>query len=623
MIVLLDRCPELAESISQHLAQADLCLCVRVSKHWHSLFIRYLWETFSDNLTGEWHRHLVTAARNKPLDDRDINWFRNVYRRHAGFIRHLEITHPLIIYACYADAFRLPLIPSIAPESLDSKSSVMTRLRSLAIKFQSFSIDEYLKNELIYNKTGINDKIYTNEIILAEACWRLALCNRRLESFDCSMFRSLQRLFTEHPMAMQSVKALTMSLSHGRVPFIPSYITRLNSSMPRKEQFDPRDSPGLVNHTLKELYIKDEVRTIAHIKSLLIQLPSLRYLRLRRVNIKEHSQTGDDTDLEMWAPNLRVLQCGLYERKSPELVRIFPWMPNLVKFHHSYVSSPFTAALAKHCPLLEVVRVTYKGCRYTPRYIEDSIHDRVSILLTSCTKLKILDLQYETIDARKVAEKPWVCLNLEMFRCGFAGFPYLKDSDQEKVKAVLEREAAADKAGEQMIERTPEETALLKLSEEATSMRKGVLHQISMLTSLKHLTLSRDLKVGRGLFLRHRTTLQVYRSERDGKQYFRYNEVLPDTLYLRLDAGLQTLASLKKLELFGFESMDHRMGPDEIKWIARTFPMLKVVRGLAVHTHVGAERDPQMDALRELMQTLRPDIVHSSSFLGYERQVHH
>jgi hypothetical protein len=389
----------------------------------------------------------------------------------------------------------------------------------------------------------------------------------------------------------------------------------------RKEPFDPTEPPGLVNDTLEELYIRDEVRTLAHIKSLLVQLPSLRYLRLRRIHLKENDQPPAVAEGDTWTSDLRVLLCGLYERKSPELVRIFPWMPSLVEFHHSYVSSPFTTALAKHCPLLEVIRVTYKGCRYTPRSIYDSIHDRVSILLTSCTRLRVLDLQYETVDARCVAEKPWVCLDLEMFRCGIVGLPYLGEREEKLIKDVLEREEDARKKNLPVVARTAMETELLSRAEEGRSMRKGVLQQISALTSLKHLTLSRDLKIGRGLFSRRKTSLSVYRSDRDGKMYFRYNDVLPDTLYLRLDTGLEQLASLVKLELFGFESMNHRMGPAEIEWIARTFPTLKEIRGLAIHTQVGAERDPAMDALREQMQTLRPDIVHGSSFMGYERQV--
>ncbi|KAG0296893.1 hypothetical protein BGZ96_008248 [Linnemannia gamsii] len=615
--------PELAEYISPHLTQSDLRQCVRVSKDWHAVFIRHLWETFSDNASSDWFKLLERAVKEKSTGGQDIEWFKDVYRRHAGYIRYLEVCHPLIIHVCFANAFQLPPIPSApSPRSVDPATSLITRLKSFTIKLHSFNMDEYLCNQpLDPNITSTQKLPYPTEAILAEACWRLALCNPRLESFDCTKFRNLQLRIAEHPSALPSITTLTMELPHGRVPRIPSNVITLNSSLLRKETFDPKDSPGVINDTLKELYVKDEVRTVAHIKSLLIQLPALRYLRLRRVHLKEDDEAPPVREGDTWTSDLKVLLCGLYERKSPELVKIFPWMPNLVEFHHSYVSSPFTAALAKHCPLLEVVRVTYKGCRYTPRNIFDSVHDRVSILLTSCTRLRILDLQYETIDARRIAEKPWVCLDLEMFRCGFVGLPYIHKRNEQEVTNIKERDEDARTKGLPEPEKTPVEAGLLEAAEAAKSMRRSVLQQISVLTSLKHLTLSRDLKIGRGLFTRRKTSLSVYRSERDGRMYFRYNDVLPDTLHLRLDTGLEQLASLNKLELLGFESMDHRMGEAEIEWIARTFPELKEIRGLAVHTQVGAEREPKIDALREMMLSLRPDIVHGASFTGYERQV--
>ncbi|KAG0381071.1 hypothetical protein BGX24_012205 [Mortierella sp. AD032] len=599
---MLDRVglyPELAEYISEYLTQADLFNCVRVSRNWHAVFIRHLWETFSDHTSGSWFKHLEGASKNTPIDGQDIAWFKEVYTRHAGFIRHLELCHSFIIYVCFANTNPAPSESIATSNSVDLTTSMITRLKSLTIKHNSHNMDDFLKTHLVPLDSiaaDCHDEGALAETLMAEACWRLAKCNPRLESFDCTKFRHIQLRIAEYPTALQSLKTLTMELPHGRVPRIPPSVTRLNSSLLRKESFDPTDPPGLINDTLEELYIKDEVRTVAHIKSLLVQLPSLRYLRLRRVHLKEDDQPPAVAEGDTWTSDLRILLCG-------------------------YVSSPFTAALATHCPLLEVIRVTYKGCRYTPRSIYDSIHDRVSILLTSCTRLRVLDLQYETIDARRVAEKPWVCLDLEMFRCGFVGLPYLSERNEKSVKDILERDEDARREGLPEVARTAVETELLDMAEEGKTMRRSVLRQISVLTSLKHLTLSRDLKVGRGLFSRRKTSLPVYRSERDGKMYFRYNDVLPDTLYLRLDTGLGQLSSLVNLELFGFESMNHRMSPTEIEWIARTFPTLKEMRGLAIHGQVGVERDPSMDALRELMQSLRPDIVHSSSFTGYERQV--
>ncbi|KAF9111326.1 hypothetical protein BGW39_004415, partial [Mortierella sp. 14UC] len=71
-------------------------------------------------------------------------------------------------------------------------------------------------------------------------------------------------------------------------------------------------------------------------------------------------------------------------------------------------------------------------------------------------------------------------------------------------------------------------------------------------------------------------------------------------LELTLEAGLDQLEELKELEVFGCCGMDHRIGEEEVEWMAMSWPKLKVVRGLCGD----GEEDVR---LRAVMKRLRPE----------------
>ncbi|KAF9904160.1 hypothetical protein EC991_002995 [Linnemannia zychae] len=252
------------------------------------------------------------------------------------------------------------------------------------------------------------------------------------------------------------------------------------------------------------------------------------------------------------------------------------------------------------------------------------VDDDVSMVLSTLKRLRVLDIPFATIKAENAGdqEKPWVCLGLQIFRCQIVGVPFLTEKQEQRVLEICRREIEAGEGEAQR--RTDEEEGLMALSNKRVSTIYKVMTQLSKLTSLKYLSLSPDLKIGKELFVSRfdsGTPLGekiVYKSPRDGKTYIRYDDVLPDTLHLRLDHGLSQLASLTHLQYLGFESMDHRMDTAEIEWIAKAFPRLRGMRGLLMDGFVGMEPNPKNEALLELMRTLRPDVVQLQSFGGYE-----
>ncbi|KAK3841521.1 MAG: hypothetical protein J3R72DRAFT_491415 [Linnemannia gamsii] len=80
---------------------------------------------------------------------------------------------------------------------------------------------------------------------------------------------------------------------------------------------------------------------------------------------------------------------------------------------------------------------------------------------------------------------------------------------------------------------------------------------------------------------------------------------------------LQKLARLEDLEVFGFGGVSNWITERELRWMAETWPKLKVMRGLKLRELKDAQPDRRMDLLRNFMISLRPRVKHS--MLGAEQ----
>lgn len=245
--------------------------------------------------------------------------------------------------------------------------------------------------------------------------------------------------------------------------------------------------------------------------------------------------------------------------------------------------------------------------------------DCVSVLLTTLPRLRVLEIPHREVKAENVLKQPWVCLDLEEFWCQIVEVPYLTAEEEQKVQEICWREDERAKESEQQHTRTDKEDELMELHESCISTRKRIMAHLAKLTSLKYLFFGPDFKT-RDLFYSRQGLKYVYKSPRDGRTYIRYDDVLPDTLHLRLDTGLDQLASLKKLEFFSFESIDHRLDTAEIEWMARKFPRLKEMHGLVTQNDIGVEPDPKIDALIALLRRLRQMWRKDRVLAGMQRQ---
>ncbi|KAG0292508.1 hypothetical protein BGZ96_004043 [Linnemannia gamsii] len=220
--------------------------------------------------------------------------------------------------------------------------------------------------------------------------------------------------------------------------------------------------------------------------------------------------------------------------------------------------------------------------------------DSVSGLLSSLLRLRVLEIPREVVKAENILESPWVCLQLEEFWCQIVEVPFLTEEEELQVQQIRQREVTTDTSDQQHA-RTVKEDELMERSEKCVSTTKLIMAQLSKLTSLKYLSLSPDFRIGDDLFEHRLSAMYVYKSERDGRSYIRYDDYL------------------------SIESIDHRLDTADIEWIAKELPRLKEMRGLVKENFVRIEPDPKTDALVTLMRRLRTDVAQRQSFCGYSK----
>ncbi|KAF9550914.1 hypothetical protein EC957_011461 [Mortierella hygrophila] len=695
--------PELLDTLGSHLSQKTLYRCIQVSKTWHATFIPHLWRTFTEDPAqrSTWSRDLASAIQIQNNYPQSLDWYKDVYRRHAKYIRHLTVNTPTILDACLVGAFEQlrselclekfstgssgtktaePASAATAPT--DAGGSLMTNLESLDLNLFKSTIDFYFPIRLAEipiahssafgstssfgptvfgsslvgvnanNITGDNNSSSTGnantnstrvtaatvapppppdtEKAFVKACQRLVLNNPRLRTLSCPYSKLiLQGLEGGSNAVLGSLKNLSCVTTDGMIPEgLPPSVThlKLNSSFGSRLNLYSSASGGpgttaLVHEGLESLEVV-RIESGTHFKGLLAQAPSLKTLSINgfvsNFGFGNYFATAAPIPVDISWPSshITVLKCrqtlGTFSTAFGTMMTFGPPAAGV--------------QLAKHCPFVEVIRINQDASVFlsfgtvpNPRLRTKGwpVNDSVSILLTGLPRLRVLNIPYGSIKAETMLESPWVCLDLEEFWCQIAEVPFLTDEEEQQVQEICQREAGAIGPDQEYI-RTDEEDEVMELSEICVSTRKSIFTQLSKLTSLKFLSLSPDFKSGSDLFDNRTNARRVYKSEKDGRSYIRYDDVMPDTLYFRLNHGLDQLASLTKLEYLSFESMDHRMEITDIEWFASHLPRLREMRGLVTENHVGMEPDPKNDALVALMRRLRPEVSQRQSFGGYD-----
>ncbi|KAF9093075.1 hypothetical protein BGX29_010115 [Mortierella sp. GBA35] len=221
-------------------------------------------------------------------------------------------------------------------------------------------------------------------------------------------------------------------------------------------------------------------------------------------------------------------------------------------------------------------------------FLESQLND-ARILLASCRTLVVFDGIYHKIEAGQFLEiggggdgedsGRWACEELEVFRCQIVGSERLTKEEEAVLDRIRNR-----KSGDEGEEDNGNGSPLPGgRNDDDDNDDEEVLRVLE--------------KNGR--------------SPPSSDGYVAYTGLLPGTMELSLTSGLDRLGTLKDLEVFGFEGVDHRIGKSELDWMTVAWPKLKVMRGLQEDTLRGIEFDKKAD-LREYMQQLQPDLRHET-----------
>ena len=222
------------------------------------------------------------------------------------------------------------------------------------------------------------------------------------------------------------------------------------------------------------------------------------------------------------------------------------------------------------------------------------------MLLRGFANLRVVDAFQYRIEASELVRYPWAATKLEVFRMQIVGVSRLK-KDQED---VLVQVMMAKAGGERLYEH---EDAMLQDYQQSLEQQRQVLERLASLTRLRILDIGCEY---RRAWVRLANASVAPMELFEGKTYRAYGEPIPNTLALTLKSGLAQLARLKELEVFGFGGVDHLIGEGELKWMAESWPKLRVMRGLKFAEFKEGRPERRRDELREYMVSIRPDVLH-------------
>jgi len=122
---------------------------------------------------------------------------------------------------------------------------------------------------------------------------------------------------------------------------------------------------------------------------------------------------------------------------------IFPLMPRLTEFSARMLCPETAQSLATHASQLQVFRQTLDGDSIHIYYKPHPLPNIANVLFQSCTKLWVFDGIHHRIGADKLFERPWVCCELEDFRCQIAGLTRLTSHEQGLLEILAKTERRA------------------------------------------------------------------------------------------------------------------------------------------------------------------------------------
>ncbi|KAF9117014.1 hypothetical protein BGX30_005742 [Mortierella sp. GBA39] len=377
---------------------------------------------------------------------------------------------------------------------------------------------------------------------------------------------------------------------------------------------------------LTTLAIRGSVES-SYVLMFLKRLVNLDQLFLGRINLGDKGQSlfvdTDDNYEDRSRPfalsGLHLVQVGgltaeykpIHEAMATHLI---PRLPLLTQLVTEVLTPEMGKALASHCKQFRVFRQSGDNECINEDHTVKTELNVVSILLESCPNLTTIDTIQHRIDATYLAEHPWACEGtLETFRCQIIGLERLTFEEYQYVSMSSEHDTT----------QLPSRGVAEEKYKRSQEQHHQVYERLSRLVCLQTLDLGSDVK---GIEYHiygdsgYEPTMEV-----NGRVHLIDSNPIMDCLELSLASGLDQLATLRNLKVFGFEGLDQRIETAELEWFATRWPQLAVMRGLHIDDSATLNKsDTKTTRQRQEMQRLRPFVRHESATPNniLERRLH-
>jgi hypothetical protein len=515
-----------------------------------------------------------------------------------------------------------------------------------------------------YNQAAITEEELREGLLFTQRYWGLILANpglRRLHLTDHGALQWVVRSADFFFKVLSTLKGIQdlCACEHLNLP----QLWRLNEVAPSMETVATANALALFGHqglveatsdenpwrknpAIKTLKLTSSIwddlaetmaqfhnPTAQDVLTIISMLPNLENLTLVGVHDDSNSNTSNNTTFPTSASassheppsslpetfafrgHESSLKKLFIAQKNSNLTTLLPHLTNLRELRVNGLTNGSVEALATHCKNLEVLEWIHN-----PTHVRDfgnrpPTRDLIHSLFVSCPSLKVFDGIERFINADDIIQDQWACQKIEKFRCRIVGIVRLTKDEQTILNGILASHPKFqyDEAVSSVLSAlSNEEREVAQKHMRSLEQQRLVYERLASLQHLKHLDLGFEIRDPNPADF---VLFDLYYSDVDGRVYRNYGPSrTPDTLELTLASGLGQLRSLKHLEMFGFEAVDHRIEKRELEWMANNWPALKLIYGLAKDRFDMVEPDTTKDKLREYMQELRPDVIHGSLF---------
>ncbi|KAF9352812.1 hypothetical protein BGX26_009375 [Mortierella sp. AD094] len=588
--------PEIISLFGQYLTPPDLFVCVQVCRLWHDILIPQLWHTIDDSLYS-WPRIIKMRDAEESVGDKDEDWIRSIFAKYGHHIRHLDIRWPFTIEAASREGACRNL-ESLTIHTLEFYGSMKeeeehkeaVRKHSIALhnhRALGLPLNEFMGTELWVGAPEVAGPLLSpafEGIFEPNAQSKLKLQWERAWmtiQYYWLLVRQNQSLHTieydsDHDTAYRVTSKEFLYSTWCSLPKLTHLhfndrSLELNTTLDRLPNLHSLGSDvSFTNIALEKTFTNLRILSMRGPESILIRsvliflkhLPNVESLCVYEV-CDEQFALNAGTILDYKSSDLKVLHVNGNESNTHELISnyILPWVPQLIEISIGMIFPATAQALAAHCKRIrDVIGSSFRN------FASPDLHESLaSVLFRSCEHLQVFSNIYHRNQVDQLSlEQPWVCHDLRVLRCQFVGFDRLTNAQEDtfnKVTAAGYSEPLSD-----------EEQEVIERHRRCREQQMLVYNQLADLTQPKILDLGEEIHELRQVDLTlDPMIVQVHET---------YQDLVQGTMELSLESGIDRLASLKNLEVFGFEGVDQKIGKPELEWMATNWPKLRIMRGL-------------------------------------------